>query len=140
MPITVKIMATDSPVTALSVAISVTLMCTSLSQHCCYNCCHNAVLGFATTALSQQCQVAFVVTLMCTLLSQHCPLPLLSQRCHCQFCNITISTIAVPTLCTFYHCGTPPVCVNTGYTNEYMRGHGRNKHPTTPYFGWGAPL
>ena len=101
MSITVKIMATDSTVTALSVAISVTLMCTSLSQHCCNNCRHNAVLVFATTALSQQCQVAFAVTLMCTSLSHHSPLPLLSQRCHCQCCNITISTITARMLCSF---------------------------------------
>ena len=60
MHITVKVVATDSAVTGLSVAIAVTLMCTSLSQHCQYYCCHNAVLVFAATALcsislSQSC-------------------------------------------------------------------------------------
>ena len=52
MYITVKVMATDSTVTALSVAIAVTLMCTSLSQHCHFHCCHNVVLVFAATVLS----------------------------------------------------------------------------------------
>ena len=37
MHITVKVVTTDSAVTALSVVIAVTLMCTSLSQHCHYH-------------------------------------------------------------------------------------------------------
>ena len=51
MHITVKVVATDSAVAALSVAIAVTLMCTSLSQHCHYHCSHSAVPVFAVTAL-----------------------------------------------------------------------------------------
>ena len=49
--LTVKVVATESAVTTLSVDIAVTLMCTSVSQHCHYQCCHNAVLVFAATAL-----------------------------------------------------------------------------------------
>ena len=47
----VHVVATDSAVAALLVAIAVTLMCTSLFQHCHYHCCHTAVLVFAATAL-----------------------------------------------------------------------------------------
>ena len=49
--ITVKVVASDSAVTAFSVVIDVTLMCTSLVQHCHCHCCHKAVLVFAVTAL-----------------------------------------------------------------------------------------
>ena len=75
MNITVKAVATDSPVTALSVAIAVTL-CTSLPQHCHFHCSHNAVLVFTATAprsfsLSQccahRCPVTAVGFLLCTL-------------------------------------------------------------------------
>ena len=60
MLITVKVVATDSAVTALLVVIAVILMCTSQVQHCHYHCCHNTVLVFADTALyslslSQRC-------------------------------------------------------------------------------------
>ena len=60
-------MATDSAVTALSVATAVTLMCTSLSQHCHFHCCHNALLVFTATALcsfslSQHCAHRFLTT------------------------------------------------------------------------------
>ena len=51
MHITVKVVAIDSAVAALSVAITITLMCISLSQHCHYHCYHSAVLVFAVTAL-----------------------------------------------------------------------------------------
>ena len=66
MHITVKVVATDSAVTALSVVIVLTLLCTSLVQHCHYQCCHNAVLVFADTAL---CSFS---------LTQHCA----RFRCH----------------------------------------------------------
>ena len=56
MHITVKVMATDSAVAALSVCIAVTLMFTSLSRHCHYHCCHKAVLVFAFgTSVSDRC-------------------------------------------------------------------------------------
>ena len=69
MHITVKVVATDSAVAVLSVAIAVALMCTSLSQHCHYHCCRNAVLVFAVTAL-------------CTSVSNCCGIP--SVLCSCR--------------------------------------------------------
>ena len=66
MHITVKVVATDSAVAALSVAIAVALMSTSLSQHCFYHCCHNAVLVFAVTQrCAHRCPTA-VGFLLCT--------------------------------------------------------------------------
>ena len=55
-----EVVATDSAVTVLLVAIGVTLMCTSLSQHRHYHCSPSTVTVGAVTLLST---------------------PLLSQRC-----------------------------------------------------------
>ena len=76
MHIIVKVVATDSAVAALSVAIVVTLMCTSLSQHCHYQCCHNALLVFAATALClfslpQHCAHRCLTTLGFSCVDKH---------------------------------------------------------------------
>ena len=47
MHISMTAMATDSAVTALSVATIFRVMRTLLPLHCHFHCCHNAVLAFA---------------------------------------------------------------------------------------------
>ena len=64
-----KVVATDSAVTVLSVAIDVTLMSLSLlSQRCARFCCHSVVLVFAVPALctsvsSNRCGISPVYTM-----------------------------------------------------------------------------
>ena len=91
--INVKVVASDSAVAALSVAIAVTLMCTALWQQFKWQCWDNDV--FAATALS--------------LFS-------LSQRCACFRCHSAVLVFAVTALCTSVsnRGRIPPV-----YTNSY---------------------
>ena len=70
-----KVVATDSSVTAISVVIAVKLMCTSLSQHCHYHCCarfrcHAVLCTFSLL----QCVLIFAATALCSSVS-------LSERC-----------------------------------------------------------
>ena len=90
MHITVKVVATDSTVTALSVAIAVTLVvlvCTSLSQHCHYHCCPSTVTG----RYCWRCNItisAIVVTTQCSFS--------LPQRCARFRCHNAVHIVAQP--------------------------------------------
>ena len=79
MYITVKVVATDSAVTALSVTIAVTLIWAPLSQHGHYHCCLSAVTVSAVILLSA---------------------PSLSQSCARFCCHSAALVFAVKTLCT----------------------------------------
>ena len=122
-----KVVATDSLVAALSVAIAVTLMCTSSYQHCQYHCCarfrcHSAVHIVISAlsvpllcsfSLSQRCAhrhistvsttavLVFPVTALCTSSYQHCQYHCCARfRCHSAV-HIVISALSVPLLCSF---------------------------------------
>ena len=92
--ITGKVVATDSVVTTLSVAIAVTLMCTSLSQHCHYHCCPIAVTVSAVPSLYQyhDCRNAvFAARALCSFS--------LSQCC-AHWCLIAVGVLcAAPNMC-----------------------------------------
>ena len=83
--ITVKVhaVASDTAVTALTVAIAVTLMCTSLPQHCHFHCCLIAVLVFAITAL-------------CTSVSNRCGIPPVYSN------SSTLSVTQVAAVCMLF--------------------------------------
>ena len=93
MHTSVAVVTTDSAVKVVTTDSAVKVVTTD-----------SAVKVVATDSAVTVLSVAIAVTLMCTSLSQQCPYHyypgLLPHRCHCQRCNITISTIAVTTLCS----------------------------------------
>ena len=118
-----KVVATDSALTALPIAIAVTLMCTSLSQHCHYHCCPSAV----------------TVTIVTLLLS-----PSLSQHCARFCCRSAVLVFTVTTLCTSVsnRCGILPVQRGLETIHILIESAGRlchELHTCTCNRSWGNP-
>ena len=111
MNITVKVVATDSAVTALSVAIDVTLKSTSLSQHFLYNCCPSAVTLLLAPSLSQRCAcfrchnavLVSAATTLCSFTLPHCDAVLV-------YAATTLCSFPLPQCCARLRCHTVTLC------------------------------